>query len=126
MEHQFPGTLDQCREGAEVENRCRGPGVNSLEMQRLASIDIADASHDSLVEQHLADRALVKSRPTRNTTGIEPIAENVGTQVRYPQRRINRLAGQLDHRSVETHSEPVAGLNDNTSLSLGSLPSVAL
>ena len=82
--------------------------VQAARPQHLAAVDVADARRHSLVEQHLADRALGVARAGATDGVVEVDAGDA--QVR-PERAKHlmaldrRVVEQLDHRRIEADGD---------------------
>jgi len=62
-----------------------GEGVNPLDEQDLAPVDVADAGHGALVQQRFADGRCTAARlaqPLQRGRGIEAVGEEVGSEAR--------------------------------------------
>lgn len=96
-----------------------GPRVVLFEEQRLASVDVSDATRHSLIEQQFAERVPARGGvgPGQKLINVERFDENVRPETAQGATTPGRSGdGELDDRYVETHSDPVACLDDEARL----------
>ena len=101
----------------EAADRC--PWIDALVEERLASVDVADAGDDGLIEEDLADGLVLRMgpSPSQNLVEFELRREDVGTEP--PQSRMGPLVvvpHELDDWRVEAHREPLAAFDDDARL----------
>ena len=97
----------------------RATGANGLTRQReqhLGLVDVADAGHDALVEQHVGDRLSPAARlhAPQRLRRVEALSQQVGAEpAQLVVPRESRGGDELRHRHVEADRDEVRGRDDD-------------